>query len=308
MITKLTKKQEQYIDVHYQNWIDKILKSPEKSEAEIEAGINWLYEICGMPKPDLILVMDNPLDSQLAANFLGDDNIRDKIYANINDKNLTYFSSSCNEGSWMQWYAYLDYYQQTGLCNDIDWTDFNRYCDVSLAYFNAIYFSSVVIVNRKPKAIRLDNQDKFHSLTEPAVSFKDLDFHALNGRIFEKDLWEKIVTKKLTFEETIKMKDIEERMIVLRYMSAQELLDGAKAEKVNGKTERGNELWKISAGAIFGQDEYFLRYWCHSSGREYLKAVSPAKVKDLGLNADALQAATHHFTLDEYLNENFVSV
>mgnify|MGYP001601077605 CR=1 FL=1 len=146
-----------------------------------------------------------------------------------------------------------------------------------------------------------------HSEFQPAVEWKDEKYWFLNGVKFKRDLWQKIVDKMMKFDEIIKIQDVDKRTIAYKYCDIKELLKGAKAELICPMTERGNELYKVPKGEIFNEDEYCLYYFCPSSGREYLKWVEPQKAKEVNYNADSLQADSHKFTLDEYLNKYFIS-
>jgi hypothetical protein len=46
--------------------------------------------------------------------------------------------------------------------------------------------------------------------------------------------------------------------------------------------------------------------WCPSTKREFIEGVSPEVIKQVGLDADALQAKALGITLEEYLDSNFL--
>jgi hypothetical protein len=60
-------------------------------------------------------------------------------------------------------------------------------------------------------------------------------------------------------------------------------------------------------GDVFDQDEYFLRYFCPSTKREYIKGVSPDDVKKLNYDPLDIAAHYHHFTAKQMLDKTFIS-
>ena len=167
------------------------------------------------------------------------------------------------------------------------------------------------LVSDFPEILLKSQQNQAHCETGPSHRWRDgWELYHLNGVRFEKDLWTKIVNKKLSFKEIMQIKDIDKQAIAMKYMPAMDFLKSVKAELVCEKTAKGNELWKvpIEPSKVFDQDEYFLHYFCPSSGREYLQAVEPNEAVKSGLNADYLMALRHKFLLSEYLSSDFISV
>src|SRR3990167_4041769 len=167
------------------------------------------------------------------------------------------------------------------------------------------------LVSDFPEILLKSQQNQAHCETGPSHRWRDgWELYHLNGVRFEKELWTKIVNKKLSFKEIMQIKDIDKQAIAMKYMPAMDFLKSVKAELVCEKTAKGNELWKvpIEPSKVFDQDEYFLHYFCPSSGREYLQAVEHDKAIESKFNADYLMALRHKFLLSEYLSSDFISV
>ena len=165
-----------------------------------------------------------------------------------------------------------------------------------------------ILVCERPTKIVRNATGKLHNEYGKAIEYPDgWGLYCLYGIVFEQEMWTKIIGQKLTFAEILKIEDIDKRMVALRYCKPYKLFEGTKAELVFSKSVRGNELWKIPASSgIFTQDEYFLHYYCPSSGREYIKGVDPVQAKHYDYNGDSLMAISHNFTLAEYMDKNFV--
>src|SRR3990167_6158870 len=167
------------------------------------------------------------------------------------------------------------------------------------------------LVSDFPEILLKSQQNQAHCETGPSHRWRDgWELYHLNGVRFEKELWGKIVNKKLSFKEIMQIKDIDKQAIAMKYMLATDFLKSVKAELVCEKTAKGNELWKvpIEPSKVFDRDEYFLHYFCPSSGREYLQAVEHDKAIESKFNADYLMALRHKFLLSEYLSSDFISV
>lgn len=142
--------------------------------------------------------------------------------------------------------------------------------------------------------VLIDNNNRFHSEEAPAIRWKGgKEFYFLHGVKFNKKLWEKVLSKSLSFKQIIRIDNIEQRMIALKYMDVDELLQGANALKLD-ETERGNELFVVPKESdLFDEATYFLRYSCPSTGRVYLKGVRPEYGKSH--DADLCQASTFQY-------------
>ena len=155
-----------------------------------------------------------------------------------------------------------------------------------------------VMVCARPTKINRDLRGQLHSDTEMAISYPDgWGIYALHGVRFPKDLWEKVVSRKMSFKEVSEIKDIDQRTQAMNYCPPREFLE--KEGKLLDKSTRGNELWLIPKSArLFRIDAYFLLYKDISTSRLYLKGVPPDIGKEK--NADLAQGWSHNLTLVEY--------
>jgi hypothetical protein len=131
-----------------------------------------------------------------------------------------------------------------------------------------------------------------------AIEYPDgWGLYYLHGVRFEKDLWEKVVNKKLSFKEVSEIKDIDQRTQAMAFCPPREFLE--KQGKLLDKSKRGNELWLVlqSAG-LFRIDAYFLLYKDPSTGKEYISGIDPEIGKSE--NADNCMAWKHNWILQEY--------
>ena len=148
--------------------------------------------------------------------------------------------------------------------------------------------------------VKINSQNQFHSAEAPAIRWKKAsEFFYLNGVNFPKDLWKKVVSGKMPFEDILAIQDIDQRTQAMRYGDINKFFEHTKAIKLDSSS-KGNKLWKIPQNAgIFTQDAYFLQYSCPSTAKEYMSGIDP-KVGAKG-NADEAQAWKHEYQLQEYL-------
>jgi len=152
---------------------------------------------------------------------------------------------------------------------------------------------AIVII--RPKIRHLNG--RLHSTTQPAIEWKNEKYYFLWGVRLDKNLWQKIVNKKLSFKQIMSLENIEQRMVALKMMDAENLLRESKAKLLH-KSEKGNELYLIEN--IFRQPAYFLKYTCPSTGRVYISGIDPKIAKE-NPNADFCMSWKLGITLDDYL-------
>ncbi|MEK6885215.1 MAG: hypothetical protein AABY22_36625, partial [Nanoarchaeota archaeon] len=146
--------------------------------------------------------------------------------------------------------------------------------------------------------VRIDNQNRFHSFTEPAIRWKKgKELYFMHGVNFDYELWNKIVKQNISALEVLKIGNIEQRYVALKVLGPEKLLQDLKAKRIDGKTKRGNELYQIDE--VLETPIKLLKYSCPSTGRVYTKFVPEEFTK-----ADEAQAWSHNMSIFE---DNYIS-
>ena len=86
MITELTKEQEANIEVYLKKWLDIGYRTKPITQEEAIAAAKFLYDIAELQQPEIVVVLDSPLECQYACNLIDDNKIHDKLYDKIRDK------------------------------------------------------------------------------------------------------------------------------------------------------------------------------------------------------------------------------
>jgi hypothetical protein len=157
-----------------------------------------------------------------------------------------------------------------------------------------------VMVCARPTRIKRDEQGRLHSDTDKAIEYPDgWGLYILDGLRLDEELWTRIVSKTMSFEEIMKIPNTDHRMVALKY-NPQALINSG-AELVD-KSKRGNELFKIERKEINKILEFpkiwFLRFQC-PTGRTFIEGVDP-QLAEITPKADVCQAAALGLTFEQY--------
>ena len=147
---------------------------------------------------------------------------------------------------------------------------------------------------------------RLHNTSGYACKFLDKESYWLFGVKFEKDLWEKIVSKKLPAKEILVMNNMEQRMVALKIYDQEKLFSEIGAPVIHTHiretlTEGGvrrieYRLYKVCG--VFPQDEYFVTYRCPSTDRFYSSCVDTSQMEDM--TAEAAMAWKQGRSIEEY--------
>jgi hypothetical protein len=282
-----------------EEWLHNFFSLKPTDEKEVTEGIKWIYELSKLPHPEVIFV-DSPLAAQYAAQMVKEganvwanvrvnvwNNVWVNVWVNVWDK---YFEPGFYGDIWdYGWTSFYDFFDRIGISTD----NFRRYKRLIWANpFYSIQLDKVCFVSRMPTRLTRNAQNQLHNTETYAIEFKDgYGQHYIHGIYFKPEDFEK--TKTMTAKDIVSLKNIEQRMALLKERGAEEILNELGAKLIDGKTDMGNELFELDLGT--GKQEKILRYKCPSTDRIYTKYVPPEHTR-----ADEAQAWSHHFTLENY--------
>ncbi len=168
-----------------------------------------------------------------------------------------------------------------------------------------IFIGNVVFVCERPEA-RWDN-GMLSNDQKPSIEWKDgTGFYYLDGVHLPKEMWERIVSKTMTFTEIMKIDISDQRTVALKYNPQAIINENAKLIHKDG---RSNELYLIEGKEInnitgFPQ-MYFLKMTC-PTGRVFIEGVPPEEAKK-NPNATDMQAYLCGLTKSEYMTMSMES-
>jgi len=315
MFENLTKEQEAMMIPFREKWKARILRT-EKTDEEIKQGIKNLYKTCGMDEP-VVFIMDSPLRCQVMAKILKGivednspknignniweiiwENIRDNVWENIKEnigenirdnvwenigENMEYHA--WNEAASTHWYVHLLFFYEANLLPENRYArTLREYIDNVIDAWACIYFERVAIVSRKP-TVYMNDAGRLHHDKLPAVEFPDgYAQHYLNGVYFPRELWERVTSGSMPFDEILAIEDTDQRTQAMLYADVDKFIAHAKGElldeyekiAVDGSVVN-YKLYRFPRGDIFTEDAYYCLFTCPSTGKKHMEGVEVSK-------------------------------
>jgi hypothetical protein len=178
------------------------------------------------------------------------------------------------------------------------WHEYKKFMDSGV--YDTILFDGFAIGCRRPELVKRDESNRMHSDNGPAIRWRDgFELYYLDGIHLDKELYDRIMSKTMTFEEMLKVPNTDHRMIALKYNP--EAIINSGAELVD-KSDRNNELFKIEGQEINKILDFpkiwFLRFKC-PTGRTFIEGVDP-QVAEITPKADVCQALALGLTYEQY--------
>lgn len=271
MLNELTPAQEAMMITIRDKWINKCLHDSSFDEKECRKGVEWLYELSGLGKPEMIVV-ESPQAAQVKANELMGRKPGEHVY-----------EAFASEGaiSSAGWVSFYDFFQEIGVDLGECAENLNKIKALIMSgVYDMIQLTDVCIVVKKHDSIALLN-GRMHNLDGPCIHWPDgYELYAVNGRILDSWIW----TDKAnhTLERFMKLQNEEERAAMIAVLGGEKAIKmfGAELHDTghgNGETYR---LWKTKETfpAADNNKLAWVQVVCPSTGTDYYIDVNPACV------------------------------
>jgi hypothetical protein len=262
MITELNEKQEARMQTLAKEWIDRIYSgNTEIDEGALRKGIDFVYELCGMKPPEIIIV-DSPKAAQDTANRLcGTENVFYEFgsYVNVSD---------------FGWVAFYEFFkEQFGITTD----EFDKFLPlIKSGLYDTIQFEDACIVSRMPSKTSVNDSGRLHCEDGPAIVFADGygQFH-WNGIAVPKR-WV-LDRDSITAEEFAKTANAEMRRCIIEILGGERVVNLLGLELVDEDVDAyGNPMRLYSTkepDPVAGEKITYLSVTCNSTGRQYYLCV-----------------------------------
>mgnify|MGYP007026537402 FL=1 len=264
--------------------------------------LEYSYQLRSQLDSQLYSQLRSQLDSQLDSQF--DSQLRSQLSSKLSSQlyskiPYSYYTTQY----WLSWVGYYDYAQFIGVKFDTD--KLKRMEEILMAIPSIITLGNILIVIENPvcrwEEGRLSNDQK------PAIEWKDgSGIYLLDGVKFEKEVWEKVVSKKMTFGEIMAIDISDQRTVALKYNPEAIIKENAK---LIHKDNRNNELYLIEGNRLNEElgfpKVWFLKMKC-PTGRTFVEGVNPEDAEK-NPNATAMQALLCGLTLNEYMSMSMES-
>ena len=189
-----------------------------------------------------------------------------------------------NDIKYLEYCELLMQAKEAGLGYRIEWED-------------TLYLVPTPIVR-----LNKDTPPQYHSDQLPAIKWIDgEELYYLDGVNLPKELWQKIISKEMTFSEIMKIEISDQRTVALKY-NPQAIIK-EKAQLIH-KDDRNNELYLVEGSEINTLTNfpkmYFLKMLC-PTGRIFIEGVEQS-FAEAHPNATECQAELCGLTLSEYMS------
>lgn len=253
------------------------------------------------------------------------DTIRAQITAQVNEilkSQSAYYGTRNNEPEKMEfveqsmgilyhsWVSFYEYFRKIKVVDERDPAnaDYIRYADfLKKGVWSIQYFTNFVVICKLPKRVRLDDQNRLHSMAGSAIVWRtpDVTNYFIHGVSFPDDLYNKIKDGTITAKELLTIQNQEQKAAAIREVGFDKLIQalgdkarcidiGRKRIKQNGEwVTLENELYQISG--LFRFDMKTVKCRCTSTDRIFYIDVPPEME-----NANEAMAWTLDMTKQEY--------
>jgi hypothetical protein len=218
--------------------------------------------------------------------------VRNQIWDQVRNQVGSQYINFLSRGlSWDSgWLAFFDYFGIIGIKLTDNFRKYESY--IKQGFWDAILFENVVIIITPPIKV-LQQNNRLHSNTEAAVQWLDgTENYFIEGVGFGKDIFEKIRDKKLTSDEAVNLRNVEQRTIAMRKIGYENVIRELGANILH--TDGDYQLISVD----MKDDDVpakFVKVKCPSTGKEVLLRVDP---KDTNI-IDCMSAVSWTFVLNK---------
>lgn len=287
-IETLTAEQEAAMDPFAKSWIERMDMGAPLNEEAATKGIQWLYEFCGLVKPEVRFVASPSAAAKMAEE-------EQKAAGEEVDVAPCFYGSYAQDAGWVAFYSFFQ-----DVCNlSIDvagWPEYRALIDANV--YDWIQLEGLAIGCPMPVHVMRDSDGQFHSTGGLAVEWSDgTGIYALHGVRFDRELHEVVTNRTIKAVDVVAIKNIEQRMAAMSFLGSTYVFDALGAKFIH-QGLKGAKHYEVE---LAGQTEYFLRYNDTTDGQEFASCVD----RDVGAKGDAdeCMAWKHHMTREQYLND-----
>jgi hypothetical protein len=198
------------------------------------------------------------------------DSVWDSVRASVGDSVRDSVTWTCLSGD-AEFGAWYEYWKKIKAIKAQDKAD--KYIGyLKSGAFFVMFFEKVAFVMLRPIKVEQDDRKRLHSITRPALAFKDgTEIYKLHGVGFDKEWWKKIVSDLMSPEEIFAIDNLEHRRIAYEFMDKTKMKQ-LKDFKVLDEAldDKGNQM-KVISFTVKNMNEplKFYNCFCPSTHREF---------------------------------------
>jgi hypothetical protein len=328
MLDKLTPQQELLIPQYREKWLKNFFNSGDELDIEaFKKGITFIYSLVSLKDPVKVYV-DSPLGLQYACQMLKkikmSDQVPDQVWGQVSDQVLGQVLGQVRDqvrgqvwgqvgkeyetfagiglGQDSGWVSFYDFFTDIKVINN---EKFNQYKEfIESGVYDTILFNNFAIGCRRPNFVGRDTQNRMHSDVRSAISWRDgFELYYLAGVHFPKELWQKVVSGKMSFKQILDIENTEQRLQAMRFNPNALLKENPQLVH---ESKRGNKLYVIEnseVNKIYAEPKVWLLGFTDPSklapNNVMYEEVDP-KLAEATPDADVVQAFHLGLDYDQY--------
>jgi hypothetical protein len=290
LIEELTPEQEEALYEHRDMWLDKVFGYKcynNFNEERAVKAIKKIYQYCDAGDCDVV-VMGSPMGIQQYLNTLNrknDPNAKTRYFD---------FSSYVNysDFGWLSFYEY--FLKHLNLIQDKR-EELEMMIDAVECSFMSVQLEGLCVISKYPTFIARNENNDMNSVDGPAIKFEDgFELYYINGFEIEKEMFDMLSEKKVTFEMFTKEENEEVKSAILSFYQQKFgdeylflfLSDNMKevdtyVDKKDPKYLVGTTggmnigVYTLFKGIVNGFNVAYVRCYCPSTDRMFFLGVEP---------------------------------
>ena len=296
------------IEIDPQYYIDKwtkwALEATPATDEQVISNVKTLYKKANLQEPKVIVFRNYEKFINYQWASVGDsvwNSVRDSVWNSVRDSVMDSLSASVGGYHWADNLSFADIFADTKVLSPEKIIEIEEYKKLLETQRIAVLTEKIAYVLVAP-TIRRNDDGQLHSDQRCAVEWEnETGQYYLDGVNLPKKMWQRIVSKEMTFSEIMKIEISDQRTVALKY-NPQAIIN-ENAVLVH-KDNRNNELYLIEGkeiNTITGFPKmYFLKMLC-PTGRTFIEGVEP-DFAEKHPNATECQAELCGLILSEYMS------
>ena len=296
------------IEINPQYYIDKwtkwALEATPATDEQVISNVKTLYKKANLQEPNVLVFRDYekfinyPWASVRASVGAS---VGASVWASVGASVGASVRASVGGYHWADNLSFADVFADTKVLSPEKIVELEEYKKLLETQRIAVLTKEIVYVLVAP-TIRRNDDGQLHSDQRCAVEWEnETGQYYLDGVNLPKKMWQRIVSKEMTFSEIMKIEISDQRTVALKY-NPQAIIN-ENAVLVH-KDNRNNELYLIEGkeiNTITGFPKmYFLKMLC-PTGRTFIEGVEP-DFAEKHPNATECQAELCGLILSEYMS------
>ena len=316
-IEELTPAQTARFGEFIEKWTKIGLSTEKANRPEAEAAIIEMYKIAGLKAPKIVwctsptsqgitrsIVLKLEADGQLKKLAKPGASVRDSVrasvrasvgasvWASVGDSVRDSVRDSVGASVWdsgygqhdANWLAFYDFFSE--VCGLKEET--GKLSGLWKQAQNAGWFlphENICWVSERHNTLHCNTLGQLHNTEGMALTYPDgWGVYALNGVRFPEDLFKKVTSGLMPFQDILAIEDIDQRTQAMRFGDVNQFLKHVKAKQLDTYTKKTPEgkninyaLHLIPKGEVFTRDAYYAVYDDPSTGKLYMSGVEPCR-------------------------------